>query len=153
MMRHPFITKYLKTGKLSGEVIEEFRKVLSWWIYIKSTKLKGTTSDLFWIHHQFTFSFAAFFYLILACSWIILPLTASFYFFISSMRLYFYCWRLSYNKYKMLFSDVIFSDASIFSAAIFILHTPFNSYSLQLSNVLAELSKLEQNSGNFLVFK
>lgn len=29
MMRHPFITKYLNERKVSGEILQEFKKVLT----------------------------------------------------------------------------------------------------------------------------
>ena len=33
ILRHPFITKYLKDRKVGNEVVEEFRKVLAWFWY------------------------------------------------------------------------------------------------------------------------
>lgn len=96
---------------------------------------------------------AFFFSFILLCNSIILALTPSFYFFIYSSFVSFYFCLFSSTRKRLLFYADSFSQRSIVSLAIFILVTPFISSSLQDSKVLAELSKLELNSGNFFVLR
>lgn len=93
----------------------------------------------------------AFFSLILFWHSMMRARTASFSFLSSSSLPSFSFCRFSSIKNRLLFYDTSFSQRSIVSPAMFSLVTPFISSSLQESRVLAELSKLLQNSGNFLV--
>jgi len=54
IMRHPFITKYLKEKKVGNDVLEEFRKVLSWFWYSNASHILYSTTphiiNLGWVH-------------------------------------------------------------------------------------------------------